>query len=170
MPSFPAQSLQSNAASTPIAATPPREFPSKLTASAPIVAAFKPPKVVEEVKDPPKQSLPVALRWIRLQRDLHRKFNIAVKAFTDNPENNEVRRIIKMEIGNLFDRTLQKRPSKDELDTSLAQLTNYFNRLMAGDTMSCTLTPERTFTFNVKNEGMLIYLTDVVSRRIIVRF
>uniref|UniRef100_A0A914YUM8 Uncharacterized protein n=1 Tax=Panagrolaimus superbus TaxID=310955 RepID=A0A914YUM8_9BILA len=140
------------------------KLPTRLTPSAPITAVFKPPKVAD-APETPKPALPVAVRWLRLQRDYYRKFVANVKEFIENPENNELRRIIKMEVGNSVDKALQKRPTDVELTKSLAEFLEYLNRFLSGETMSSTLMPNKTFTFEPKSLNFLIH---TLSVRIIV--
>lgn len=142
------------------------KLPTRLTPSGPLAAAFKPPKLVEQ-PEAPKLAAPVAVRWLRLQRDYYRKFIVNVKEFMDNPENNELRRIIKMEVGNSVDKALQKRPSDGELTKSLAEFSEYLNRFLSGETMTSTLMPNKTFTFDQKCLNFLIH---TISVRIIVSF
>uniref|UniRef100_A0AC34GVS3 Uncharacterized protein n=1 Tax=Panagrolaimus sp. ES5 TaxID=591445 RepID=A0AC34GVS3_9BILA len=136
------------------------KLPTRLTPSGPLAAAFKPPKLVEQ-PEAPKVAPPVAVRWLRLQRDYYRKFIANVKEFMDNPENNELRRIIKMEVGNSVDKALQKRPSDGELTKSLAEFSEYLNRFLSGETMTSTLMPNKTFTFDQKCLNFLIHTISV---------
>uniref|UniRef100_A0AC35GHV8 Uncharacterized protein n=1 Tax=Panagrolaimus sp. PS1159 TaxID=55785 RepID=A0AC35GHV8_9BILA len=91
----------------------------------------------------------------------------SVKEFIDNPENNEIRRMIKMEVGNSIDKAIQKRPTEVELNKVLAEFSQYFNRLLAGESMKSTLSLNKTFIFDSKNEKMMNFLIDICSRRII---
>lgn len=151
----------------PTKSTSVHKLPTRLTPSAPITAVFKPPKASEASPEPPKPQ-PVAVRWLRLQREYYRRFVANVKEFLDNPQNNEIRRILKMEVGNSIDKALQKRPTDSDVNRSLAEFSQYFSRLLSGESMPSTLLPKKTFSFDPKNDGMMNFLIDVCSRRIIV--
>lgn len=110
---------------------------------------------------------PIAKRWILIMNTLYRQNKKILKAFTAEETANGWRRMIKFEIGDLIDKTLQIYKNNDEGNQAFGRFMARLQKILSGNAVEHFLDPSIQFSVDLTNQKQVLYLADLMTRRIV---
>uniref|UniRef100_A0AC34QPT8 Uncharacterized protein n=1 Tax=Panagrolaimus sp. JU765 TaxID=591449 RepID=A0AC34QPT8_9BILA len=90
-----------------------------------------------------------------------------LKAFTADEAEKGWRRIVKFEIGDLIDKTLQIYKNNEEANQAFGKFMARLQKILSGNAVEHFLDPSIQFSVDLTNQQQILYLADLITRRII---